>query len=137
MRLENDRISEARTREKQEAETNASHALELHRASVSRVESKLAATTSLQNLDLERLRKEIADEKQLAQELVTDAKAEAAAANASALEAREDALRWQRALTSSMGSSAAHTSAHSHQEVRPPKNGGLAGGGGTLTSPPF
>jgi hypothetical protein len=34
-----------------------------------------------------------------AQEIVTEAKQEAAAAMAQTLEAREDALRWQRAMT--------------------------------------
>lgn len=110
-RLEGERIDELRVREKQEAEAAAAHALELHRASVSRVESKLAATSSLQSLEKERLKKELSDERALAQELVTDAKQETAAAKASTLEAREDALRWQRALTSSMGSAAGNAAA--------------------------
>lgn len=57
-------------------------------------------------LELERVRKELADERALTQEIVTEAKQEAAAAMAQTLEAREDALRWQRAMTPSASPSA-------------------------------
>ena len=52
-------------------------------------------------LELERARKELADERTITQEIVTEAKQEAATAMAQTLEAREDALRWQRALGAS------------------------------------
>ena len=68
-------------------------------AAVARMESKMAAAASQAALQLERARKELADERALTQEIVTEAKQEAAAAMAQTLEAREDALRWQRAMT--------------------------------------
>ena len=41
------------------------------------------------------------NERAITQEIVTEAKQEAATAMAQTLEAREDALRWQRALAAS------------------------------------
>ena len=47
-------------------------------------------------LELERSRKELADERAITQAVVTEAKQEAATAMAQALEAREEAWRWKR-----------------------------------------
>ena len=64
-----------------------------------------------------RLRKEMADERQMSQAMVTEAKQETARAKAETLQAREDALRWQRA-TSPLGVSRRSASPHI---ARPPQ----------------
>ena len=61
----------------------------------------MAAAQSASALDLERARKDLMNERAITQEIVTEAKQEAATAMAQTLEAREDALRWQRALATS------------------------------------
>ena len=70
----------------------------------------MAAAASGAALELERARKELTDQRALTQEIVTEAKQEAATAMAQTLEAREDALRWQRAMgtPSSLPALAAH-----------------------------
>ena len=55
-------------------------------------------------LETEKLRSQMSDERQHSQAMVMDAKQETARAKAETLQAREDALRWQRA-TSPMGAS--------------------------------
>ena len=98
-RLDLESTRNLRARERAEYDAAAQHAAELQRAAVARMESKMAAAASQAALQLERARKELADERALTQEIVTEAKQEAAAAMAQTLEAREDALRWQRAMT--------------------------------------
>ena len=98
-RLDLESTRNLRARERAEYDAAAQHAAELQRAAVARMESKMAAAASPAALQLERARKELADERALTQEIVTEAKQEAAAAMAQTLEAREDALRWQRAMT--------------------------------------
>ena len=98
-RLDLESTRNLRARERAEYDAAAQHAAELQRAAVARMESKMAAAASQAALQLERARKELADERALTQEIVTEAKQEAAAAMAQTLEARDDALRWQRAMT--------------------------------------
>ena len=98
-RLDLESTRNLRARERAEYDAAAQHAAELQRAAVARMESKMAAAASQAALQLERALKELADERALTQEIVTEAKQEAAAAMAQTLEAREDALRWQRAMT--------------------------------------
>ena len=100
-RLEGERVSELRSRERAEAEAASMRAAEISRASLSQMESKMAAAQSASALDLERARKDLMNERAITQEIVTEAKQEAATAMAQTLEAREDALRWQRALATS------------------------------------
>ena len=100
-RLEGERVSELRSRERAEAEAASMRAAEISRASLSQMESKMAAAQSASALDLERARKDLMNERAITQEIVTEAKQEAATAMAQTLEAREDALRWQRALANS------------------------------------
>ena len=97
-RGEIERLQELRARERAEAEGAALRSAEITRASIAQVESKMAATASQHSLELERARKELLNERSITQEIVTEAKQEAATAMAQTLEAREDALRWQRAL---------------------------------------
>ena len=47
-------------------------------------------------LETERLRQEMANERQVAQQVLTEAKEETARARLEALHAREDALHWQK-----------------------------------------
>ena len=97
-RLETERCNELRSREKVEAESEMLRNQEISRASISQMESKLAAAASASALELERSRKDLTNERAITQEIVTEAKQEAATAMAQTLEAREDALRWQRAF---------------------------------------
>ena len=97
--LEASRVHDLRLRERTEAEAGAQRAAEVQRAAIARMESQMAASSSQAALDLERSRKELADERAITQEIVTEAKQEAAAAMAQTLEAREDAMRWQRSMT--------------------------------------
>ena len=97
-RLETERLMEARSRDKTEAESAAMRLAEISRASIVQVESKMAAAASAHSLEVERCRKDLMNERSITQEIVTEAKQEAASAMAQTLEAREDALRWQRAF---------------------------------------
>ena len=97
-RLETERLQEQRSKDKTEAEAAALRLSEISRASIAQMESKMAAAASSHALELERSRKELMNERSVTQEIVTEAKQEAAAAMAQTLEAREDALRWQRAF---------------------------------------
>jgi len=72
------------------------HKDEIHRADIFRIESKCAADASQAALETERLRQEMANERQLAQQALTEAKEETARARLEALHAREDALHWQK-----------------------------------------
>ena len=77
-------------------EAAAAHAEDMHRAAMARLESKFASEASQAALELERLRQEKTAEAQRQQKLLTDAKEETARAKAETLQAREDALHWQR-----------------------------------------
>ena len=100
-RLESERVNELRARERAESETMAMRQSEISRASIIQMESKMASSLSHSALELEKARKDLMNERAVAQEIVTEAKQEAATAMAQTLEAREDALRWQRALANS------------------------------------
>ena len=108
-RGEIERLQELRARERAEAEGAALRSAEMTRASIAQVESKMAATASQHALELERARKDLLNERAVTQEIVTEAKQEAATAMAQTLEAREDALRWQRALAAASPSGLAVT----------------------------
>ena len=82
----------------QEAQAQAAHAEQLHRASLARCESKMAADSSQFAVEYERLRQEKGSEMQKAHHLLTEAKDEVARAKAETLGAREEALRWQRRI---------------------------------------
>ena len=119
-------MTSLRERERAEAESAAQHALELQRAAAARYESKLAAASSQASLELERARKELADERALTQEIVTEAKQEAATAMQQTLEAREDALRWQRAMATTPATISMPAAAglhHSSSKRSPPHHG--------------
>ena len=108
-RLETERLQEQRSKDKTEAEAAALRLSEISRASIAQMESKMAAAASSHALELERSRKELMNERSVTQEIVTEAKPEAATAMAQTLEAREEALRWQRAFN------AANTPASPHE----------------------
>ena len=95
------RVSALRDKERAEAADATTRAEEMHKASLSRAESEMAAKASQAALELEHAKKELLHERAITQEIVTEAKQEAATAHAHALEAREDALRWQRAMNPS------------------------------------
>ena len=101
-RIEIERVNEMRTRERAEAEAASLRQVEISRASISQMESKMAAERSGAALELEKARKDLLNERAVTQEIVTEAKQEAATAMAQTLEAREDALRWQKAVTVSL-----------------------------------
>jgi len=96
LRAELERLQQERARMQASFEAAAAHAEDMHRAAMARLESKFASEASQAALELERLRQEKTAEAQRQQKLLTDAKEETARAKAETLQAREDALHWQR-----------------------------------------
>ena len=96
LRAEQERLLQERARLQASFEAAAAHAEDMHRAAIARLESKFASEASQAAVELERLRQEKTAEAQRHQKLLTEAKEETARAKAETLQAREDALHWQR-----------------------------------------
>ncbi|KAL1499806.1 hypothetical protein AB1Y20_012491 [Prymnesium parvum] len=104
LKHEAERVANERAAERHEFQVTHAHQADIARANASRLESQIASIESQAALELEKLRSQMADERQHSQTMVMEAKHETARAKAETLQAREDALRWQRA-TSPIGSS--------------------------------
>ncbi|KAL3926283.1 MAG: hypothetical protein SGPRY_003369, partial [Prymnesium sp.] len=87
LRVEAERVASERAAERNEWKAAQAHHADIVRANAARLESQIASIQSQAALEAEKLRSQIADERQHSQALVTEAKHETARAKAETLQA--------------------------------------------------